>query len=539
LLIGWGKLPAMSLVRNFTIVGSATLASRITGFVRDLLVASTLGASAVADAYVAAFLLPNFFRRLIGEGAFNAAFVPIFTRRQTDEGRESAVAFAESALSLFLGLALIITILAHLFMPGMISIVAPGFSPGTPRFTDAVAFGQILYPFIAIILLVAVFTGLLNALSRYAVAAWAPVLLNIIVIGVLIHAQITGLKGTQAAGFSLSIAIVAAGLLNLAIVAWKSHRLGYGLLPRWHGFDADVKRLLLIAIPGILIAGAGHLNVVIASQMSSGTPSAVSWLYFAERIFQLPLGFVAAAVGVVLLPAMSRSLMEGNLAEARAAEARALEFGLLVAIPAAIALVFLARPIVSILFVRGAFSAEDGQAVAQILRLLAIGLPAFVLVKVFLPAFLARENLRVPMLAAAAGIAANLILSVLLKERLAHAAPAAGVAASAIVNALILYGALVASGRMRPDRLSRQRLPKVLLICVITGAAIFALGETARPWLRDHVPSGGRILTLGGVCTAVIALHLALCHLFGMFRVQDMRDLAKARKATESAGKAS
>jgi putative peptidoglycan lipid II flippase len=239
------------------------------------------------------------------------------------------------------------------------------------------------------------------------------------------------------------------------------------------------------------------------------------------------------------LPAMSRSLMEGNLAEARAAEARALEFGLLVAIPAAIALVFLARPIVSILYVRGAFSAEDGQAVAQILRLLAIGLPAFVLVKVFLPAFLARENLRVPILAAAAGIAANLILSVLLKERLAHAAPAAGVAASAIVNALILYGALVASGRMRPDRLSRQRLPKVLLICVITGAAIFALGETARPWLRDHVPSGWRILTLGGVCTAVIALHLALCHLFGMFRIQDMRDLAKARKATESAGKGS
>ena len=208
----------MSLARNFTIVGAATLASRITGFVRDMLVAATLGAGAVADAYVAAFLIPNLFRRLVGEGAFNAAYVPIFTRRETDGGKKSAEAFAEATLSLFLGVGVVLLLMAEFMMPAIIGIIAPGFVGHPQKFTDAVDFGRIMFPFVAIILLVAVFTGTLNALGKYAIAAWAPVLLNVMLIVALLAAITAGLRGTRDAGFFLVWTVLGAGLINLIIV---------------------------------------------------------------------------------------------------------------------------------------------------------------------------------------------------------------------------------------------------------------------------------------------------------------------------------
>ncbi len=279
-------------------------------------------------------------------------------------------------------------------MPAIIGVVAPGFAATPDKFADAVAYGRIVFPFVAIILVVAVFTGTLNALGRFAIAAWAPVLLNLFLIAALLYALAHGLRGTREAGFLLVWTVLAAGAVNLLIVGSTVWYAGYKLLPHVPRFDADVRRLMVMALPGIAIAGAGHINVVVAAQMSSGIPSAVSWLYFAERIFQLPLGFVAAAIGVVLLPAVSRHMAEGDPRSAREAESRALEFALLVTLPAAAALAMLAKPIVSILYERGAFAAHDANAVAAVLRVLAFGLPAFVMVKVLLPAFLAREDMK-------------------------------------------------------------------------------------------------------------------------------------------------
>ncbi len=503
----------MSLAKNFTIVGSATLASRITGFVRDMLVASTLGATAIADAYVAAFLIPNLFRRLVGEGAFNAAYVPMFTRRESEGGAKSAEAFAEAALSLFLGVGVLILLIAEFQMPLVIATVAPGFVDQPQKFQDAVAFGRILFPFVAIILLVAVFTGTLNALGRYAIASWAPVLLNIFLIIALGFALYSGLRGTRDAGFVLVWTIVAAGLVNLVIVAIAVWFSGYRLMPHIPRFDVDLRRLMLIALPGIAVAGAGHINVVVAAQMSSGVPSAVSWLYFAERIFQLPLGFVAAAIGVVLLPAVSRHLASGEIGAAREAESRALEYGLLITLPATIALVLLAKPIVSILYERGAFTASDSNAVAAALRALAYGLPAFVLVKVFLPAFLAREDMKGPLIAAFLGIAANITTAMLLFPKFGPVAAAIGVSVSALVNAATLYILLVRNGRFRPDRMARQRLPRVLLACLLTGGVIWLLQEFARPYMKPGQHVGIRFTALGLVCGATLVFHAMLIHL--------------------------
>jgi putative peptidoglycan lipid II flippase len=517
----------MSLAKNFTIVGSATLASRLTGFVRDMLVAATLGATAIADAYVAAFLIPNLFRRLVGEGAFNAAYVPIFTRRETEGGHISAEAFAEAALSLFLGVGVAILLLAEFGMPAVIGLVAPGFTDQPQKFADAVAFGRIMFPFVAIILLVAVFTGTLNALGRYAIAAWAPVLLNIFLIIALAAAIVMGLRGTRDAGFMLVWTVLIAGVVNLILVAIAVWRSGYRLAPHIPRPDADLTRLMLIALPGIAVAGAGHINVVVAAQMSSGLPSAVSWLYFAERIFQLPLGFVAAAIGVVLLPAVSRSMAEGDLKSAREAESRALEFGLLIVIPGAIALAILARPIVHILYERGAFTPEDTTAVANVLRALAIGLPAFVLVKVFLPAFLSREDMKGPLIAALLGVVTNVMVAMALLKDYGAVAAAIGVSVSAIVNAITLWIMLYRDGRFRLDKLARKRLPRVILACLLTGGAIFVLNDMARHLLKAHQPYALKAATLGGICIAALAVHAVLVHLL---KAADLTQIRTALK---------
>jgi len=516
-----------SLGRNFTIVGSATLASRLSGFGRDMLVAAVLGAGPVADAYVAAFLIPNLFRRLIGEGAFNAAYVPIFARREADGGPEAAARFAESALSAMTAAGVAILIAAELAMPAIIGAVAPGYVADPGKFADAVAFGRIVFPFVAVILLVAVFTGTLNALGRYAIAAWAPVLLNLLLIGALLYCLAADLRGSRQAGFILVWTVLAAGLVNLAIVGMAARIAGCRLLPRWPRFDADLRRLSLIALPGIAVVGSGPVNIVVAAQLSSGTPSAVSWLYFADRIFQLPLGFVVAAVGVVLLPAVSRHLAGGDIAAARAAESRALEFGLLVALPAAMGLALMAHPIVSILYQRGAFAAADAAAVAGMLQALAAGLPAFVLVKVFLPSFLAREDMRGPMLAAGLGVAANVAAATLLWPRLGPQAAAVGVAVSAVANAAMLWALLSTGARFRLDDLARRRLPRVLLASALTGLAIWALAGAAQPWLQPEEAFALRAAALAMVCGLSIAAHLALTQ---ALQAADFRDIARAMR---------
>ncbi len=475
-----------------------------------MLVAAVLGAGPVADAYVAAFLIPNLFRRIIGEGAFNAGYVPIFTRREAEGGQESAARFAEAALSFLAGVGLLILLLGELAMPSLIGLVAPGFAADPAKFADAVAFSRILFPFVAIIMVVAAFTGTLNALGRYAVAAWAPVLLNVMLILALLWCLATGLRGTREAGLVLVWTVPLAGLVNLAAVALAARFAGYPLRLRWPRLDADLRRLMLIALPGIAVVGSGPVNMLVAAQMSSATPSAVSWLYFADRIFQLPLGFVVAAVGVVLLPAVSRHLAGGETEAAQAVTSRALEFALLVALPAATGLFLFATPIVGLLYERGAFTAIDSAAVAGVLRALAIGLPAFVLVKVLLPAFLAREDLRGPILAAVLGIAANIAVAMALQPRFGSQAAAMGVAASAATNAAVLLALLLRTGRFSLDALAWTRLPRVLLVAALSGLAMLAMDAALAGWMAPGQPLALRAAVLAVIVGGSILLHLAL-----------------------------
>lgn len=500
----------MSLARKYTTVGSATLMSRLTGFVRDVMIAAVLGSSATADAYIAAFLLPNLFRRVLSEGAFNAAFVPIYTRRAATEGADGAQTFVESALSAMLAAVVVAVIVAEGAMPAIIGALAPGFHAEPAKFADAVTFGRIAFVFVGAVIIVALLSSVLNAIGRYALVALAPLALNFLLIGVLALLLKADWRESREAGMVLVVTVLVAGFAQLALVAYGLRRAGARLRLRRPGGDRDVKLLLARILPSLMLAGAGHFNLVVAAQLSSSLPSAVSWLYYADRIFQLPLGFVAAAIGVVLLPEVSRALSVDDHEGAVAASSRTLEFGLLLVVPAALSLAILAEPIIDVIYRRGAFSTADSAATAQVLRALVFALPGFVLVKALLPPYLARESIRAPVMAALIGVAANVVVTLSLLESYGAVAAPIGVAVSAFVNAAILATGLAARHGLPIDAAGRRNLPWIVAISCVTAAAAWMLREWLAPALAPQTAFAWRALALGAICAAGVAIHVGL-----------------------------
>ncbi|MFA9387353.1 MAG: murein biosynthesis integral membrane protein MurJ, partial [Methyloceanibacter sp.] len=380
----------MKLYRGFATVGGMTVISRILGFVRDVLIAAVLGASSVTDAFFVAFRVPNMFRRLFAEGAFNGAFIPLFTKRLHEDGPKTAQDFAAQALS---GLTLVLvafTILAEIAMPWLMLLLAPGFADEPDKFHLAVLLARIALPYLVFMSWVALYNGLLNALGHFAVAAFAPSLLNVVLIAVLLGLIATGTGEQTIAGVALAWGVAISGLLQVAIVAFAAARLGIRLKLERPKLTPDMKRLVALAVPGLIAGGMAQISIVISTVIATLQDRVVSWLYYADRIFQLPLGLVGVAVGVVLLPDLTYKLRAGDHKAVIESENRALEFALLLTLPAAIALFIASGPIMRVLFERGAFTTIDARATAEMLSALALGLPAYVLIKVLHPSFFAR-----------------------------------------------------------------------------------------------------------------------------------------------------
>lgn len=520
----------MSLLRSFALVGSATLASRLTGFVRDILIAAVLGSGAVADAYLAAFLLPNLFRRVFSEGAFNAAMIPIYSRRQAEGGVEAATDFAETALAALAGLVLVLVLAAELAMPWLVGALAPGFAADPAKFADTVLFARIAFVSVGALILTAFLSSWLNVLSRFALAALAPLVLNLMLIPVLVVLLLLGWRGAQESGLVLVTTVLVAGIVQLAYVAFGLRRTGQRLLPLKPRLTPDVVRLFVLLLPALVLAGAGHVNMLIASQLASALPSAVAWLYYADRLFQLPLGFVASAIGVVLLPEVARAISRGETAAAGAGW-RALEFGAMLVLPAAAALVILADPIVDVLYRRGAFTLADSRAVAAVLAALAHALPGFVLVKVLLPAFLARERFRMPLAAALAGMATNIAVGVAFRAEHGVVATAWGVTAAAWVNALVLALAIATASRAPLTGASIGRLLGILAAALVTGAATWA----GRLWLIDPLGTEAGLadkgLALAVLCLAGVLVHGLALWAAGLGSPAELRAAVSRRDA--------
>ena len=502
------------LLRGFLTVGGWTLASRVLGFVRDVAIAGMLGTGPVAQAFVVAFSLPNMFRRFFAEGAFNMAFVPIFAKKL--EAGDDPAGFARRAASGLAGVLVVLVVLAHLAMPWLVLAMASGFA-GDERLALATVFGRIAFPYILLISLAALLSGVLNAAGRFAAAAAAPVLLNLVFLAALGAATAFGWP----VGLALSWAVPVAGVAQLALVWQAARAAGFTLWPVCPRLDRDMRRLVMVAAPAMLAGGVVQINLLVGRQVASHFDGAVAWLYNADRLYQLPLGVVAIAVGVVLLPDLARRLRAGDSAGGQISFSRAAEFALALTLPAAVALAVIPSQLVAVLFERGRFTAEDTAATAMAVAVYGLGLPAFVLQKVLQPLYFAREDTRSPFRFALWAMAINAAVAIGLAPFIGFiaAAWATTIAAWAMVW-LLWRGSRSMGHASRPDVRLTTRAPRIALASGLMGAGLW-LGGWA---LADALTVPGlrygalMLLVAGGV-----GVYAAAAHITGAYPLSEWR----------------
>ncbi len=505
----------MSLVRSFMTVGGNTAASRVLGFAREMLIAAALGAGPVADAFYAAFRFPNLFRRLFAEGAFNSAFIPLFARNLEEGGEARAKAFASDVLAMLMVILLALTALAEIATPFLVAtVIAPGFVGDPAKFDLTVLLTRVMFPYLACMSIVAMLSGILNALHRYFAAAFAPVLLNIVLVAILAGGLYAGMP-TERIGIVMSAGVFIAGLAQLALLAVAVRRAGFSLAIRRPRMTPGVRRLLVLAAPAALAGGITQINLFIGQIIASQKDGAIAVLQYADRVYQLPLGIVGIAIGVVLLPELSRALKAGHLREAAHNQNRSLEFALFLTLPAAAALFVIPEEVVRVLYERGAFGPETSAITARALAVFALGLPAFVLTKVFSPGFFAREDTKTPMYAAAAAMLTNIALSILLFPSLEEVAIALATTLAGWLNVGILFTLLMRRGHWPVDAPTVRRIALTLAVSLVM-AAVLAAAAAGLGFAFDPSESVlTQVLALLALVVAGAALYFVLAHVSG------------------------
>jgi putative peptidoglycan lipid II flippase len=502
------------LIAGFMTVGLWTLLSRVLGFVRDAIILAYLGTGPAYEAYVVAFRLPNMFRRFFAEGAFNMAFVPMFSKKF--EAGEDAQSFAETAFSGLASVLILLTLLAQVFMPWMIYALASGFA-GQEQFGLSVEFGRIVFPYILFISLAALLSGVLNATGRFAAAAAAPVLLNVILVGAMVGAAMLGLDVTMALIWGIPVA----GVAQLVLVWVAARKAGFRLMPRRPRWTPEMKRLVRIAIPAALAGGVVQVNLLVGQQVASYFDRAVGWLYAADRLYQLPLGVVGIAIGVVLLPDLSRRLAAGDDAGGRNALSRAAEISLALTIPAAVALVAVPLPLVSVLFERGATTADDSAAIALAVAVYGLGLPAFVIQKILQPLYFAREDTRSPFRYAVVAMVVNAVVAVGLAPVIGWIAAAIATTLAAWVMVVLLsYGARGMGDVARFDPRFHARIWRIIAAALMMGVVLWSAMVVMSPFFAM---AGWRYLALLGLIMVGIVSYFGIGQMIGAFRLGEFR----------------
>lgn len=511
----------IKLISGVLTVGFWTLMSRVLGVVREVLILGLIGPGPVMDAFVAAFRLPNMFRRFFAEGAFNAAFVPMFSKKY--EGDDDPIGFAREALSGLAFVLMILTGLALIFMPALVWATAGGFA-GDDRFDLTVGFGRVVFPYIFLISLAALFSGVLNATGRFAAAAAAPVFLNIFVI----IAMVAALKLKAEVITWLIWTVPLAGLAQLAIVWVATERAGLRIRPKRPRLTPDMKLLIVTAVPAALAGGVMQINLLVGQWVASGFDRAVGWLYAADRLYQLPLGVVGIAVGIVLLPDLSRRLKAEDHEGSRNAFSRAGELSLALTIPCAVALVVIPLPLVSVLFERGATVASDSAAIALAVGIYGLGLPAFVLQKVLQPLYFARQDTKTPFRYAVYAMILNAAIATGLTPWFGWYTPAiAATAAGWLMVAQLAFGARKMGDVARFDARFGQRLWRICLASALMGAVIYGLYILMMPVLNlDYwrYPALVCLITLG-----ILSYGLA-GQLTGAFSLAELKGVVRRRR---------
>lgn len=511
----------MALLRAITTVGGYTLGSRVLGFIRDVLTAAILGAGAIADAFFISQKIPNLFRHLFAEGAFNAAFIPQFAGLAETKGPKEAHRFAEQAMSVLLTVLLPIIIAGEIAMPVLMYGFAPGFIDEPERFGLAVELTRITFPYLLFISLVSLMGGVLNSLGRFAAAAATPMLLNICMIGAILWL----VPYTPTPGHALAWGVAISGVIQFAWLLIECGRAGMVLrLPRPR-LTPDVKLMLRRVVPGAIGAGVYQVNVYIDMVIASALPlGSISYLYYADRITQLPLGVVGVAAGTALLPLLSRSLRAGNEEAALAQQNRALEFSLLLTLPAAVALMVIARPIVDVLFLRGAFDAIAATATADALAIYSIGLPAYVLVKGLTPGFFARGDTATPVKIAVAALLINVAVALALIWPFKHLGIAAATASASWFNTIALGAILYRRGQFRLDARLTRRAPRIVVASAAMAGFLWVAQNALGEWMARGTTEG--LIGLTGLIACGGGIFAVVAFLVGAV---DRHDLARLR----------
>ncbi len=469
--------------RKVASVASLTLVSRVFGFVRDVLMAAILGAGPLGDAFMVAFRLPNHFRSIFAEGAFNAAFVPRYAGALAASGPDAAKRFASGILGWTVLVHLILLITALLAMPWLVTLLAPGFTDDPVQFERTVALTRITFPYLVMISIVTLVSGMLNAHERFAAAASAPILLNVCLIGALFLAP-----WFPNAAYALAWGVLAAGVAELLFVLWDMRRAGIGLGLRRPSVEPETRDFLRGFLPATLGSAGTQIamfaDTIIASFLPSGS---VSFLYYADRLYQLPVAIIGIAIGTVLLPDLARRLASGDKAGANFSFNRAFEGSFLLGAPFVVVFALEAVPVLAVLFGRGAFDGRAVEGSAAALTAYAVGLLAVVLLRPVTSAFHARKDTTTPVIALGIATLVNVGLKVLLVGSMLHAGLALATSVGAWINLLILLGILIHRGEVVPDARMMRLLAVGLVAAAGMAAVILGLGEVTAP-LRQWLP---------------------------------------------------
>jgi len=504
----------VSLYRNFLNVGGLTLLSRILGFVRDALMAAVLGISPVSDAFNAAFRFPNLFRRLFAEGAFNTAFVPMFSSALEQDGNDKALDLASRIMSWLVAVILVVTILVEIFAEPIMVPFVPGFLNDPGKFELTVFLTRIMFPYLACMSLMAAYAAILNTLGKFFAAAFAPVILNVVNISALVPLAILTLEDKDTA-FWVAIATMLGGIAQLVLVYVAIRRAKFVPRIRLPRLDVEVRRFWVLAVPAILAGGITQINIFVGTIIASGANEVMSIIYNADRLYQLPLGIIGIAIGTVLLPELSRHLSAGRDAEARASQSQSLALSMLLSMPATGALIALAEPTVRVLFERGAFGPDDTANVAAALVAFSAGIPAYVLIRVLQPGFFSRKDTTTPTVFAGISVVINIAASLLLFPTFKHVGIALATTIAAWVNVAMLAFFLARRGHFAINAAEWRQQGLIAFATFAMGLFLYGSAWALGPIFAPHVffpLQAGAYLVL---CVLGAALYFLLVHLTG------------------------
>ncbi len=516
----------MNFARALFTVSGLTVVSRVAGFIRDTLTAMLLGAGPAADAFFVAQRLPNLFRSLFAEGAFAAAFVPLYAEEAEKRGRDAAQIFAGEAFALLLAVLTPFTLVMMYFMPTVIQVMAPGFSDDPERYALTVEFSRITFPYLVLISITALQGGVLNAQGRFGPSAATPIALNIVLITGLLVAKVMGYPVGETLAWSLTIS----GVAQAVWLAWSCRRAGCSIPLLRPRLTAASRRLFRQVGPGAIGAGATQINILISTILASTLQTgAVSYLFYADRLNQLPLGIVGIAVATTLLPLLSRHTAAGNDASVRHYVSRAIEFCLALGLPATIGLGLAAQPIIQTLFEHGKFSHTDTIETARALAAYSLCIPAFLLVKVFTARFFARQDTKTPVKIAVTAMATNVVCSLLLIGPLQHVGIALATSIATWVNAIILFTHLRRTGERLGDTMLVYRLPRLMICALGMGIVTLAAVHGLRDWYVGH-SSLYAVMGLGIIIGASCLIYGILLQLTGAMRWQEALSIMKRKE---------